>query len=162
MKRILKKIYLHFAPWGDISNKIVRLYHKMDASWNKGKKFSSRYYCHLIERRYRCRISPGARIKSGLYLPHPDGIVIGEKSIIGKNVTIYQQVTIGQNHKKYPIIGNNVIIYAGAKIIGNVHIGDNSIIGANAVVTKDVPSNSIWGGNPARELKKRNDEEEYI
>ena len=133
----------------------------MDKSHIRGRKFFVQYYSYLMERRYHCRISPGADIGHNLYLPHPDGVIIGEKSKIGNNVIIYQQVTIGQNHGKYPVIGDNVIIYAGAKVIGDVHVGNNSIIGATAVVVKDVPANSVWGGNPARELKKRDNKKEY-
>ena len=127
-----------------------------------GRGIVTQYYCYLIEKKYHCRISPGARIGVNLRLPHPDGVVIGEGCKIGENVTIYQQVTIGQNRGKYPVIGDGVIVYAGAKIVGDIHIGDNSIVGANAVVTKDIPANSIWGGNPARELQKRDHNKEYI
>ena len=159
--KVIKDIYCKVAPWCNVDKKIDRLYRKMNRAFESRKKILTRHYCYRIERKYRCSISPGAKIDSGLSLPHPDGVIIGEKSTIGKNVTIYQQVTIGQNHGKYPTIGDNVIIYAGAKIIGGINIGDNSIIGANAVVTKDIPANSIWGGNPAKEIKKRDAKEEY-
>lgn len=161
MMKILKKIYSMAMPWGNVNKKIIRLYTKMDRAYRRKNKFLTQYYCYLLEKRYRCRISPGAKVSSGLNMPHPNGVIIGEKSRIGKNVTIYQQVTIGQNHGKYPTIGDNIIIYAGAKIFGDIVIEDNSIIGANAVVTKNVPENSIWGGNPAKELKKRDPKEKY-
>lgn len=96
-----------------------------------------------------------AKIGTDINLPHLQNIVIGELVTIGNNCTIYHDVTLGQNNGNYPIIGNNVIIYAGAKVIGNVHIGNNVIIGANSVVTKDVPDNAIVAGVPARIIKIR-------
>lgn len=161
MKDILKKIYRRITPWNDIDKKIYNAYLKMHRNYDAGRKTISKYYCYLIGKKYHCIISPGATIKNGLSLPHPNGVVIGGGSVIEKNVVIYQQVTIGQNHGKYPHIGKDVIIYAGAKILGEVYIGDNSIIGANAVVISDVPKNTIWGGIPAKELKKRDKEEVY-
>ena len=91
-------------------------------------------------------------IMGGVKFPHLVGIVITEKAIIGHNCTIFQNVTIGCNIKGNldgPIIGNDVTICAGAKIIGAIKIGDNSIIGAGAVVVRDVPSNCIATGVPA-------------
>ena len=85
---------------------------------------------------------------------HAIGIVIGSGAVIGDNCKIYQQVTIGKEKGKFPIIGDNVTIYSGAKIIGDVKIGNNAIIGANAVVTRDVPDNCVAVGVPARVIKK--------
>jgi len=86
-------------------------------------------------------------------LPHPVGIVISNTAEIGENVTIYQNVTIGwtlgEKERKAGSIGDNVIIYSGAKIIGNITIGDNAIVGANAVVIHDVPENMTVVGVPA-------------
>ncbi len=104
-----------------------------------------------------CHIEAKAEIGPGLELPHPTGIVIGP-CIIGKHATIYQNVTIGMRHSKntppeernYPIIGDNVRIYAGAVIIGGIRIGDNVHIGANAVVTSDIPDNHVARGIPAK------------
>lgn len=94
-------------------------------------------------------------------LPHPVGIVIGKKVNIGKNCVVYQNVTIGVSNSRfedYPIIGNHVIIYAGAIIIGKVIIGDNAIIGAGCIVTKDVPEGKIAVGSPMKIIdKKHND-----
>ena len=87
-------------------------------------------------------------------MEHYNGVVIGQDSIIGDDCIFYQQVTIGQKNDQYPIIGNNVTIYAGAKIIGDISIEDNVIVGANAVVLKDIPANSIVAGVPAKIIRK--------
>ena len=86
------------------------------------------------------------------------GIVIGETSIIGENVTIYHGVTLGgvslDKGKRHPTIGNNVIIGAGAKVLGNITIGDNSKIGANSVILKDIPKDSVAVGVPCKIITK--------
>ena len=86
--------------------------------------------------------------------PHPVGIVIAETATIGNNCKIFQNVTIGANAGLYPVIEDNVTIYANAVIIGDVHIGKNAVIGAGSVVLHDVPENEIWAGNPAHFIKK--------
>lgn len=99
-------------------------------------------------------IHPGATIGNGLFIDHGMGVVIGETAIIGDNVTLYQGVTLGgtgkEKGKRHPTICNNVVIGAGAKILGNITVGDSSYIGANAVVIKDVPNNSTVVGVPGR------------
>jgi len=94
--------------------------------------------------------------------PHPLGIVVATNGEIGKNCTIYQNVTIGAKNKDlaylpehFPKIGNNVTIYAGACVVGGITIGDNVVIGANAVVTQDVPENSYAVGNPVKIIQKK-------
>lgn len=103
-------------------------------------------------------IHPGAKIGHGLFIDHGMGVVIGETSIIGDNVLLYQGVTLGgtglEKGKRHPTIGNNVVIGTGAKVLGNITIGDNSYIGANAVVIKDVPANSTVVGVPGRITKQ--------
>jgi len=99
-------------------------------------------------------IHPGARIGKRFFIDHGMGVVIGETSVIGDDVLIYQGVTLGgtgvEKGKRHPTIGNNVVIGAGAKVLGNITVGDNSYIGANAVVIKDVPPNSTVVGVPGR------------
>lgn len=99
-------------------------------------------------------IHPGAQIGNGLFIDHGMGVVIGETSIIGDNVTIFQGATLGgtgkEKGKRHPTIGNNVVIGAGAKVLGNITIGDNVQIGANAVVVKEVPANATVVGVPGR------------
>ena len=103
-------------------------------------------------------IHPGAVIGNGLFIDHGMGVVIGETSVIGNNVTLFQGVTLGgtgkERGKRHPTLGNNIVAGAGAKILGNVTIGDNVQIGANAVVVKDVPPNSTVVGVPGRIVKK--------
>jgi len=103
-------------------------------------------------------IHPGAKIGRGLFIDHGMGVVIGETTIIGDNVTLYQGVTLGgtgkQKTKRHPTLGNNVVVGAGAKVLGNITIGDNSYIGSNAVVVKDVPANSTIVGVPGRITKQ--------
>lgn len=99
-------------------------------------------------------IHPGARIGRGLFIDHGMGVVIGETCEIGDNVTIYQGVTLGgtgkEKGKRHPTIGNDVIIATGAKVLGSFKIGDNSKIGAGAVVLQEVPPNSTVVGIKAR------------
>ena len=103
-------------------------------------------------------IHPGAQIGKRFFIDHGMGVVIGETAIIGDDVLLYQGVTLGgtglQKGKRHPTIGNNVVIGAGAKVLGNITIGDNSYIGANAVVVKDVPPNSTVVGVPGRITKQ--------
>ena len=112
-------------------------------------------------------IHPGAKIGKNLFIDHGMGVVIGETSEIGDNVTIYQNVTLGgispsidsekQRHeKRHPTIGNDVVIGSGAQIIGPIKVGNNSRIAANAVVVKDVPENATMVGIPARAVKLEN------
>lgn len=99
-------------------------------------------------------IHPGAKIGTGLFIDHGMGVVIGETTEIGDNVTIYQGVTLGgtgkEKGKRHPTIGNNVVISAGAKVLGSIKIGDNVKIGAGSVVLRDVPSNCTVVGVPGR------------
>ena len=103
-------------------------------------------------------IHPGAKIGKRFFIDHGMGVVIGETAIIGDDVLIYQGVTLGgtglEKGKRHPTIGNNIVIGAGAKVLGNITIGDNSYIGSNAVVIKDVPPNSTVVGVPGRITKQ--------
>ncbi|OIO38484.1 MAG: serine O-acetyltransferase [Candidatus Omnitrophica bacterium CG1_02_46_14] len=99
-------------------------------------------------------IHPGAKIGKGLFIDHGMGVVVGETSIIGNNVTLFQGVTLGgtgkQKGKRHPTLGNNVVVGTGACVLGDIHVGDNVSIGANAVVVRDVPANSTVVGVPGR------------
>ena len=108
-------------------------------------------------------IHPNAKIGKNLFIDHGMGVVIGETSEIGDNVTIYHMVTLGgiapsinsndqRNMKRHPTLEDNVVVGSGAQILGPITIGKNSLIGSNAVVTKDVPEKSIMVGIPARKV----------
>jgi serine O-acetyltransferase len=103
-------------------------------------------------------IHPGAKIGRGIFIDHGVGVVIGETAEIGEGVTIFQGVTLGgtgkEKGKRHPTIGNNVVLGAGAIVLGAITIGDNSRIGAGAVVTKPVPPDSTVVGNPAWVMKR--------
>ena len=112
-------------------------------------------------------IHPGAKIGKNLFIDHGMGVVIGETSEIGDNVTIYHNVTLGgsspsidserqRDEKRHPTIGNDVVIGSGAQIIGPIKVGNNSRIAANAVVVKDVPENATMVGIPAKAVKLEN------
>ena len=102
-------------------------------------------------------IHPSATIGRGLFIDHGTGVVIGETAVIGDDVTLFQGVTLGgtgkQRGKRHPTIGDHVVIGAGAKVLGDIHIGRESIIGANAVVIRDVPEHSTVVGVPGRIAK---------
>jgi serine O-acetyltransferase len=104
-------------------------------------------------------IHPGAQIGKGLFIDHGMGVVIGETSVIGNNVTLFQGVTLGgtgkEKGKRHPNIGDNVVIGAGAKVLGNITVGNNVLVGANAVVLRDVPHDSTVVGVPGRIAKRK-------
>jgi serine O-acetyltransferase len=104
-------------------------------------------------------IHPGAQIGKGFFIDHGSGVVIGETSEIGENVLIYHQVTLGNANlnssgKRHPTVGSNVVIGAGAKLVGPVVIGEYSVIGAGTVITKDIPTHSVVVGNPGKVIKR--------
>jgi serine O-acetyltransferase len=144
---------------GSATSKIALL---LRISRNLDRNSTLRRIMFLRMQRYGIYISANARIDEGLKLPHPVGIVIGEGVAIGKNVKIFQNVTLGgarigdAKNMNYPIIGDNVVIFAGAVIVGNIRIGDNSTIGANSVVLNDVPSGATCVGVPGRILETSN------
>ena len=134
-----------------------RVAHKL---YVKGHYFLARFLSQRSARKTGIEIHPGARIGRGLFIDHGHGVVIGETAIVGDNVTLYQGVTLGGNGKehgkRHPTIGNNVMISAGAKVLGSFEIGDNSKIGAGSVVLSPVPSNCTVVGVPGRIVKRNN------
>lgn len=122
--------------------------------------FIARYISERAKRKTGIEIHPGAKIGKGLFIDHGMGVVIGETTEIMNNVTIYQGATLGgtgkEKGKRHPTIENNVMISAGAKILGSFTVGENSKIGAGAVVLKSVPKNSTVVGIPGKIAKKDN------
>lgn len=122
--------------------------------------FLARWYSQRTVRKTGIEIHPGATIGKGLFIDHGYGVVIGETAIVGDNVTLYQGVTLGgtgkEHGKRHPTVGNNVMISAGAKVLGSFTIGENSKIGAGSVVLSEVPPNSTVVGVPGRVVKRDN------
>ena len=134
-----------------------RLAHKL---YLKGHYFWARFVSQRGVRKTGIEIHPGAQIGKGFFIDHGNGVIIGETTVIGDNVTLYQGVTLGgtgkEQGKRHPTIGNNVMISAGAKVLGSFKIGDNSKIGAGSVVLEEVPPNSTVVGVPGRVVKRDN------
>ena len=134
-----------------------RIAHKM---YLKNHYFLARWISQRAVRKTGIEIHPGAQIGKGFFIDHGNGVIIGETTIIGDNVTLYQGVTLGgtgkEHGKRHPTIGNNVMISAGAKVLGSFTIGDNSKIGAGSVVLEEVPPNSTVVGVPGRVVKRNN------
>lgn len=128
--------------------------------FKKHHYFLARWYSQRTVRKTGIEIHPGATIGKGLFIDHGYGVVIGETAIVGDNVTLYQGVTLGgtgkERGKRHPTIGNNVMISAGAKILGSFTIGENSKVGAGSVVLSEVPPNSTVVGVPGRVVKMNN------
>ena len=122
--------------------------------WNGNLKTLGRFISHVGRFLTGIEIHPGARLGPGLFIDHGIGVVIGETSEIGEDVTIYQSVTLGgtslEKKKRHPTIGNGVVIGAGATILGPIKVGDNSRIGSGSVVVKEVPPNSLVVGVPGQ------------
>jgi serine O-acetyltransferase len=124
------------------------------ALWQRNAKFVARLVSSLARVLTGVDIHPAASIAPGVFIDHAMGVVIGETAEVGEDVTIYQGVTLGgtslSRGKRHPTIGAGTIIGAGAKVLGPITIGEHSRIGANAVVLKSVPANSVVVGVPGR------------
>ena len=134
--------------------KAVRAYRKANWFYRHNMKFIARFISQNARRRTGIEIHPGATIGKNLFIDHGMGVVIGETAIIGDNCTLYQGVTLGgtgKDHgKRHPTLGDNVMIGAGAKVLGPFRVGDNSRVAAGAVVLNEVPDNATAVGVPAR------------
>jgi serine O-acetyltransferase len=120
--------------------------------WNHGMRLLSRWLSQVARLLTGIEIHPAAQIGRRLFIDHGMGVVIGETSVIGDDVTLYQGVTLGgtgkEKSKRHPTIGNGVVIGAGARVLGNIRVGDNSRVGAGSVVLRDVPDNATIVGVP--------------
>lgn len=132
----------------------VSAYRLANYLYKNGFLFAAKCIAYRAARKTGIEIHPGAEIGKGFFIDHGNGIVIGETCIIGDNVMLYQGVTLGgtgkESGKRHPTIKDNVLICAGAKILGSVTIGENSKIGAGTVVLHEVPENSTVVGVPGR------------
>lgn len=142
------EVFLYPSFWA------ILKYRKAHKLYLKKHYYRARRISQKAARKTGIEIHPGATIGEGLFIDHGHGVVIGETAILGDNVTLYQGVTLGgtgkEQGKRHPTIGNNVLVGAGAKILGSFTIGDNCKIGAGSVVLKDVPPNSTVVGVPGR------------
>lgn len=168
-KRVKDDIQMVFGqdPAARSSFEVVMTYSGLHAIWSylianwffkKKMYFIARSISQISRFFTGVEIHPGATIGKRLFIDHGMGIVIGETCRIGNNVTIYQGVTLGgtgkERGKRHPDIGDNVLIAAGAKVLGNIEVGSNVNIGANSVVLKDVPDYSTVVGIPGRIVKQ--------
>src|SRR5277367_4301269 len=126
--------------------------------WERGAKLAARIINEITRILTGVDIHPGAILGSGLFIDHATGVVIGETAEVGEDVTIYHGVTLGgsgrDTGKRHPTIGDRVIIGAGAKVLGAIKVGDDSRIGANAVVVKEVPSSAVVVGVPGQAISR--------
>lgn len=148
--RLLVLLFIKRGNWGAIA--LIRLAQLFRV---RGSRLLAQLATNRLRRDFGCFVHPGAQIGAGLRLPHPNGVVIGSGVMIGANCTLYQQVTLGARRSgevssaAYPHLGDGVTVFAGAKLIGPIRIGDGAIIGANAVVLTNVPSGHRALGVPA-------------
>lgn len=133
-----------------------RLAHKL---YNNKWYFLARFISQFARLITGIEIHPGAVIGKGLFIDHGMGVVIGETAIVGDNVLIYHGVTLGgtgkDKGKRHPTVGNNVVIGAGAKVLGPIVIGNDAKIGANAMVLSNIPEGATAVGGPARTIIRR-------
>ena len=137
----------------------VWLHRVAHALWRSGWKWLARVVSNFGRWMTGIEIHPGAKIGRRFFIDHGMGVVIGETAIIGDDCLIYHQVTLGgmsaKDEKRHPTLGNNVMVGTGAKVLGNIHIGDNVKIGANCIVIKDVEAGKTIIGVPGEILAKK-------
>lgn len=135
----------------------VRSHRRANWFYRHNMKFLARWISQRSRHKTGIEIHPAAKIGKGLFIDHGMGVVIGETTEIGENCTLYQNVTLGgtgkDTGKRHPTLGNNVMVGAGAKVLGPFKVGDNARIAAGAVVLSEVPPNSTAVGVPARVVK---------
>jgi serine O-acetyltransferase len=136
----------------------ARLFHRFSHRlWRWNWKWLARFLSHLARFLTGIEIHPGARIGRRFFIDHGMGVVIGETAEIGDDVTLYQGVTLGgtswNKGKRHPTLANGVVVGAGAKILGPIHVGEGAKVGSNAVVVKDVPAGATTVGIPARVIE---------
>jgi serine O-acetyltransferase len=140
----------------------VLLHRLAHGCWNLGFKWVGRFISHLSRWFTGIEIHPAAKIDERVFFDHAMGVVVGETAEIGDGCTIYQGVTLGgtslyKGEKRHPTLGKDVVIGAGAKVLGGFTVGDGAKVGSNAVVTKPVPAGATAVGNPARIIQAESD-----
>ncbi len=140
----------------------VLLHRVAHACWNIGLKWLGRFISHISRWFTGIEIHPAAKIGDRVFFDHAMGVVVGETAEIGDGCTIYQGVTLGgtslyKGEKRHPTLGKDVVIGAGAKVLGGFTVGDGAKVGSNAVVTKPVPAGATAVGNPARIIQAETD-----
>ncbi len=150
--RNILEVFLYPSFWATLFHRVAHFFYK------KKVYFIARFVSQFSRLLTGIEIHPGAKIGKNFFIDHGMGVVIGETCEIGDNVLIYHGVTLGgtgkETGKRHPTIGNNVLIGAGAKVLGPIKIGDNSMIGAGSVVLHDLPKNSTAVGIPAKCVDK--------
>ena len=138
--------------------KAVRMHRRAHWFYNHKMYFFARLISQRCVRKTNIEIHPGAQIGRRFFIDHGTGVVIGETAVIGDDCTIYQGVTLGgtgkDKGKRHPTLGNNVMVGAGAKVLGPFKVGDNSNIAAGSVVLSEIPENSTAVGSPARVVRQ--------
>jgi serine O-acetyltransferase len=140
----------------------VLLHRLAHGCWNIGFKWLGRFISHISRWLTGIEIHPAAKIGERVFFDHAMGVVVGETAEIGDGCTIYQGVTLGgtslyKGEKRHPTLGKDVVIGAGAKVLGGFNVGDGAKVGSNAVVTKPVPAGATAVGNPARIIQAETD-----
>lgn len=150
------------SPWEVLlypSFRVMVQYRRAHKLYEKGHYFLARLISQRAARKTGIEIHPGAKIGKGLFIDHGSGVIIGETTVIGDNVTLYQGVTLGgtgkETGKRHPTLKDNVMVSAGAKLLGSFTVGENSKIGAGAVVLEEVPPNCTVVGIPGRVVKRK-------
>lgn len=151
-----KEVLLYPSFWA------VYKYRKAHALYEKGRFYRARKISQRAAKKTGIEIHPGAQIGKGFFIDHGHGVVIGETTIIGNNVTLYQGVTLGgtgkEKGKRHPTLEDNVMVSVGAKVLGSITIGEGSKIGAGSVVLQDVPPHCTVVGIPGRIVRNENGE----
>ena len=140
----------------------VVLHRRAHWFWSHGFKWSGRFVSHIARWLTGIEIHPGAKVGERVFFDHAMGVVVGETAEIGDGCTIYQGVTLGgtslyKGTKRHPTLGKDVVVGAGAKVLGGFTVGDGAKVGSNAVVTKPVPAGATAVGNPARIIEADGD-----
>lgn len=139
--------------------KAVKSYRRANWFFKHNMKFIASFISQRTRKKTGIEIHPGAKIGKGLFIDHGMGVVIGETTEIGDNCTIYHHATLGatgkETGKRHPTLGNNILVGAGAKVLGSFKVGNNSKIGAGAIVLSEVPPYSTAVGVPAKIIRHK-------